>query len=116
MLTLFFVVTLGRPPRVTPTDTLVPYTTLFRSACAAPRPRRAARAAAGAARRRYNPTGRPRAGRRAWHAIESSKSPSWRNLRSCESRSAEIADDYALTLGSRFRRSTRNQGCLLLPQ
>src|SRR3546814_4170559 len=63
-----------RPPRSTRTDTLFPYTTLFRS-------------------------GRPRAGRRAWHAIESSKSPSWRNLRSCESRSAEIADDYACNPG-----------------
>src|SRR3546814_19884005 len=53
----FFFLIILRPPRSTRTDTLFPYTTLFRS------------------------------------------SPSWRNLRSCESRSAEIADDYACNPG-----------------
>src|SRR3546814_3342674 len=37
---LFFVLMIRRPPRSTRTDTLFPYTTLFRSGAGAPSPRR----------------------------------------------------------------------------
>src|SRR3546814_4959223 len=51
---MIFFLMIRRPPRSTRTDTLFPYTTLFRSACAVPDPGRT-----GAPYRQYGPQARP---------------------------------------------------------
>src|SRR3546814_10945117 len=76
ILSIFFFLIILRPPRFTRTDTLFPYTTLFRSqrrtrdACAGPAPRRRCRLAVALRRRgARGAQGEPgRGGRREWPA------------------------------------------------
>src|SRR3546814_4812816 len=66
-LLLFLFLMIRRPPRSTRTVTLFPYTTLFRSCAAAPRPRSAA-AGRGHVRHGQAPCSRPGTSRKnAWH-------------------------------------------------